>query len=168
MENPGPAVTGYPAAHGGGGDFAETAAAHAADRALEELAVSSAPSPRRRSGEAEVPDWWPGQERRIDAAGVARRPESWLVRSRFAIACTVACLALIAAVVLGTIRRGPVGSAPWGQAMAKPHPAGHVANDAAASSEAPVPETKSHKKSSAEKHSHSSGEASRSGKHRGK
>jgi hypothetical protein len=151
--------------------------------ALDDLAARPAPGARRRrSGDGQMPDWWPGQETRIDAAGVVRRPESWLVRSRFAIACTVACLALIAAIFLGTVGRGPAGTSPWGLAMAGTRSAGHAADGG---SSAPGGDAKSHKKSSVGKHApshvaqhHSAGQRqrdedsgssdeARSGKHRG-
>jgi chromosome partitioning protein len=82
-----------------------------ADGALDALATPAEPPRRARQerASAEVPAWWQ-QATRVDDAGVVRRPESWLVRSRFAIACTVACLALIAAVVLGTLRRAPLAN----------------------------------------------------------
>jgi len=115
-----------------------------------------------------MPAWWPGQETRIDAAGVARRPESWWVRSRFAIACTVACLALIAAIFLGTVRRGPTIS-PWGQAMAGPHPTRHAPPSDDADADAPSRSvTKAHKKTSSGKRAHDSGEGARPGRHREK
>ncbi len=84
-----------------------------ADAALEMLAGDrETPRPPSRPGDGSeaIPDWWKQPGARVDDAGVARRTESWLVRSRFAIACTVACLALIAAVVMGTLKRSPLAN----------------------------------------------------------
>lgn len=78
------------------------------EQALDTLASSrvetSTAEKKQRRGS--MPDWY--QEARVDARGVVRRQESWLVRSRFAIACTIACLALIAVVVMGTLKRNPI------------------------------------------------------------
>src|SRR5207248_8927215 len=136
--------------------------------ALETLASPRVEEPRRKAAAETtrtntnpnaVPEWWQGQDGRVDAAGVARRRESWLVRSRFAIACTVACLALIAAVVMGTVRRGPAGGSPWGQAMAGTRTAGHSSTGAEAEDASSGSESKGHKKASTGKRSHTSGDA---------
>jgi hypothetical protein len=78
------------------------------DTALETLAAAPQSTPREKTARLERdPDWWRQQNVRVDEGGVVRRAEPWLVRARFAIACTVACLALIAAIVMGTLKRGP-------------------------------------------------------------
>jgi chromosome partitioning protein len=93
------------------------AATYVSDRALDELAGSpplgggrsEQPRPDKTTPNS-IPDWWPQQDARVDSTGVARKPESWLMRSRFAIACTVACLALLLALVTSTMHRAPAGA----------------------------------------------------------
>jgi hypothetical protein len=91
-------------------------------------------APRKKQAESSVPDWWQ-QQARVDAAGVARRSESWWMRSRFAIACVVACLALMAAIVMGTMKRLPVGGGTTGERLpAAVAATSHARSDGAARS----------------------------------
>lgn len=96
----------------GGPVFAASRPAEPEPEPLPALETLTAPAPGaaprpERSGPDSDPDWWRKESARVDPQGVARRPEPWLVRARFAIACTVACLALIAAIVIGTMKRSP-------------------------------------------------------------
>jgi chromosome partitioning protein len=80
------------------------------EEALESLAASrveTRPAGKKQRRGNGVPEWYQETKVRVDEGGVVRRPESWIARSRFAIACTIACLALIAAVVMGTLNRVP-------------------------------------------------------------
>jgi hypothetical protein len=148
----------------------------AADPALEALTFQRVEEPRRkRPAENATPDWWPRQEVRVDKTGVVRRRESWLARSRFAIACTVACLALIAAVVLGTVRRVPAGNggSNWVRhvpaavaATREARPTTHRTGDPPASTHSG--DTRTHQKPSARKHAHHSSQVSGSGDQTGK
>jgi hypothetical protein len=111
-----------------------------------------------------VPAWYP--EARVDERGIARRRESWISRSKFAIACTVACLALIAAVVLGTLRRAPApaanGNMPAALASVRPRQ-DLPPEDEQSSAEKPKP-----RKPTGQKAAGSSSETAKNGKSRGK
>jgi chromosome partitioning protein len=168
------AQTAGAAAQSGGLHAAEPAPADALawddepEQALETLAASRVePKQRPRKGRESMPDWY--RQGRVDAAGVARRQESWLIRSRFAIACTVACLALIAAVVLGTLRRVPVaGDQPMGGAVAPAVAATpHTKVSEEGGSEAGNSQKTKPRKKAAHKAATGSGESSRSGKSKG-
>jgi hypothetical protein len=137
--------------------------------ALEALASSrvEARRPAKKAAREGVPDWF--EQGRVDAGGVARRQESWLARSRFAIACTIACLALIAAVVMGTLRRVPLsGGGPAGP----PIPAALAATAHGKDGDSVEKETGTtvkpkSRKSSARKAAHASDEPAQTGKAKG-
>jgi chromosome partitioning protein len=181
-----PPATGYaqtPTAPAGGAAYAEAAAppaapAHAAaepaaqtlpswddepEAALETLAsprVGARRADKGKRGGNQVPDWY--QDTRVDEGGVVRKQESWLVRSRFAIACTIACLALIAAVVMGTMKRGPITAQRPGKSLAVDAAVAAI-KDAAQNAK----EKAKAKKTAAQKKERSASEATQTGKGKG-